>query len=141
MSESVLLDQPLHYVSTNNPFYALVSLFGAIVRAGRENSVVLREKAEVERKFQEYVNAWKAESMFMSSITDMVQLPSYQAIIQLGRRAVPLLLNELQRDHDHWFVALSAITGEDPVPPEDRGDLDKMTEAWLRWGRYPRPCR
>jgi hypothetical protein len=38
-------------------------------------------------------------------------------------------------DSDHWFVALKRIAGEDPVPPQARGDLDRMAEAWLSWGR------
>ena len=36
---------------------------------------------------------------------------------------------------DHCFVALMRITGEDPVPDEAKGDLDRMAEAWLSWGR------
>ena len=28
---------------------------------------------------------------------------------------------------------LEALTGENPVPPEDAGDLEKMRAAWLRW--------
>jgi hypothetical protein len=35
----------------------------------------------------------------------------------------------------HWFWALKAIAGVDPVAPEDRGRVEAMREAWLRWGR------
>jgi len=35
----------------------------------------------------------------------------------------------------HWHRALRQITGADPVPPADRGNLDKAAEAWLRWGK------
>jgi hypothetical protein len=71
----------------------------------------------------------------MSSITDMVLLPSYQRIIGLGSGAIPLLLAELERKPDHWFWALQAITGEDPVPAASRGNLIEMSAAWLTWGR------
>jgi hypothetical protein len=71
----------------------------------------------------------------MSSITDMVLLPSYQRIIGLGSGAIPLLLAELERKPDHWFWALQAITGEDPVPAASRGNLIEMSAAWLAWGR------
>ena len=50
-----------------------------------------------------------------------------------GPAVLPLLLRELQERPDHWFWALRAITGEDPVATEDRGKLDAMTAAWLRW--------
>jgi len=60
--------------------------------------------------------------------------PEYQQIIGMGRDAVPLILEELQKEPDHWFWALAATTGEDPVPPEHKGKLSEMTKAWLEWG-------
>lgn len=71
----------------------------------------------------------------MSSITDMVMLPSYQKIIGMGWAAVPFILEDLQNEPQHWFWALRAITDVDPVPQEDSGNIQKMAEAWLRWGR------
>jgi hypothetical protein len=61
--------------------------------------------------------------------------PAYQRIIGLGTAAVPLILAELEKDLDQWFWALKAITGEDPVPPESRGKMREMADAWLNWGR------
>ena len=52
----------------------------------------------------------------------------------MGPAAVPLILSELRREPDHWFVALKRITGDDPVPDEVRGNIEQMAEAWLRWG-------
>jgi hypothetical protein len=60
--------------------------------------------------------------------------PAYQNIIGLGPRAVPLLLAELKREPCDLFWALTAITGEDPVAPQNRGNLQKMAHAWLEWG-------
>jgi hypothetical protein len=59
--------------------------------------------------------------------------PAYQQIIGMGVDALPLILRELEREPDHWFWALEAITGENPVPPTDRGRLNEMARAWLRW--------
>ena len=53
----------------------------------------------------------------------------------MGPSGVPLLLRSLDRQPDHWFWALYAVTGEDPVSPEDKGDTRKMAAAWLEWGR------
>jgi hypothetical protein len=52
----------------------------------------------------------------------------------MSEPAVPLILKELQARPDHWFTALRAITGENPVPDEHRGDLRAMADDWLRWG-------
>lgn len=86
-------------------------------------------------KFQALAEAWRREVQFLSSVTEMVLHPAYQRIIGMGAAVVPHLLRELERRPDHWFWALTAITGADPVKPEDRGKLRKMTEAWLSWGK------
>jgi len=44
-------------------------------------------------------------------------------------------LHEVEHNLDHWFWALRAITGADPVPVESRGKLKEMAQAWLAWGR------
>ena len=90
---------------------------------------------DIEPLFRNLAAQWHAESEFMSSLTEMVILPPYQRIIGLGREAVPFLLRELEREPDQWFWALQAITGQDPVDAADRGDLRKMSAAWLAWGR------
>ena len=86
-------------------------------------------------KFQDLAQSWKHGTWHMSSIKDMIEHPAYRAIIKMGEPAVPLLLKELQTDIDHWFIALSEITGANPVPREDAGVVEKMRESWLSWGR------
>jgi hypothetical protein len=65
----------------------------------------------------------------------MAQHPAYQAIIGLGESVVPLLLRELEREPDHWFIALKSVTGADPVRADHRGDLRAMAADWVAWGR------
>lgn len=91
--------------------------------------------SEAERFFDELVEEWREGTKFSSSLTDMVLHSAYQRVIGMGPEAVPMILRELQSRPAHWFWALSAITGENPVNPEDAGRLKKMTESWLEWGR------
>lgn len=76
---------------------------------------------------------WKRETGHISSMAKTVLHPAYQAIIGMGKPALPLIFEQLQRDRDHWLWALRAITQEDPA----RGlvDFDEAVEAWLRWGK------
>lgn len=94
--------------------------------------------SSVERRlaatFQDLVDKWRSQTAFSSSIIDIVTNPAYQRIIGMGPTAIPLILQDLSKQPDHWFWALKAITGEDPVPKQDQGDLVKMTSAWLAWG-------
>ena len=60
---------------------------------------------------------------------------AYQEIIGMGKEAIPLILRDLKETHAPWFWALRSIARENPVRPEDRGDVDAMTAAWLDWGK------
>jgi hypothetical protein len=93
------------------------------------------DKKSVEAEFRVLVQQWTEACGLLSSTSAMVAHPAYQAIIGLGEPAVPLLLRELEQEPVHWFEALKAITGEDPVPREDWGNIPAMAAAWLSWGR------
>lgn len=85
-------------------------------------------------RFAALSRAWKIGRGPTSSAVRMSQHPAYQQIIALGQRAVPLILQDLAGDVDHWFIALHAITGETPVDPRDAGNLSAMAKAWVSWG-------
>lgn len=97
--------------------------------------VVRFSRPELERVFHELADAWRDDTRFLSSVPDRIMHPAYQRIIGLGPAVVPLLLEDLERQPTHWFWALKAITGADPVPGEDAGAIRKMADAWLEWGR------
>lgn len=86
-------------------------------------------------RFSTLAKEWKRDTVLLSSTSALVAHPAYQAIIALGLAVVPLLLRDLECESIHWFEALQAITGEDPVPKQHRGRILAMTEAWLEWGR------
>ena len=82
---------------------------------------------------------WHEERGIASSLTQIVACPSYLRIIGMGKKAVPLILRELEEEGDEpdfWFWALEAITGDNPVPPADIGDMRAMARAWLEWGMH-----
>ena len=84
--------------------------------------------------FERLADEWERNRPRGVDIAQMTRHPAYQRIIAIGTPAVPWLLQRLATKPDHWFVALSAITGARPVPPESRGRVKEMTKAWLDWG-------
>ena len=50
----------------------------------------------------------------------------------MGESALPLILEDLQKETNHWFEALQKITGENPVPKENEGKMELMKENWLQ---------
>ena len=73
--------------------------------------------------------------MFLSDAHKIIEHPAFQEIIGMGQAVVPLMLRDLEERPRLWVWALPMITGTDPVPPTDAGNIAKMSEAWLRWGR------
>jgi hypothetical protein len=89
----------------------------------------------VERHFRQLEATWIAETRYSSSYTEKVGHPAFREIISLGQAVVPLMLQDLKEQPRLWVWALPEITGENPVPIEDAGNIARMSEAWLRWGR------
>ena len=93
------------------------------------------ERRVLETKFQELAKEWSEETAPLSSVSRKSLHPAYQQIIGMGEAILPILLRQLEQQPDHWFWALKAITGADPVPESSRGKIGEMTEAWLEWAR------
>jgi len=89
----------------------------------------------VEERFRRLEATWMAEVGHHSSTTKLVNHPAFQEIIRMGNAVVPFLFRDLEQRPRLWVWALADITGADPVPVSDRGNIVKMSEAWLRWGR------
>jgi hypothetical protein len=88
-----------------------------------------------EQMFRALVDQWRTETQCITSDTDIAGNFAYQQIIGMGEHALKLIFRELQEHGGRWFWALRAITRENPVNPEDRGDVRRMTESWLEWAR------
>jgi hypothetical protein len=89
----------------------------------------------LEQRFRRLEATWLAEVGHHSSPSRLINHPAFQEIIRLGSAVIPLLLGDLEQRPRLWVWALADITHQDPVPEADRGDIGKMSAAWLRWGR------
>ncbi len=94
------------------------------------------EKSEqdlLREQFKEYHQKWKETTPPYSSKANPRSNIYYQKIIGLGTKAIPLILESLIKKNDHWIGALMEITGANPVPDEDRGNIEKMKQHWIKW--------
>jgi len=92
-------------------------------------------KEDAVQRFATLATGWYQETAMLSSVSQIAMHPAYQEIIGMGHTAVPLILRELQQKPGHWFWALRAITGADPILTEERGKLRAMTDTWIQWGK------
>jgi len=93
------------------------------------------EKVRIGLEFDYLSSRWRQETAHISSVQKKAVHRAYQRIIGMGAAVVPFILKDLNQTHDDWFWALTAITGENPIANEIAGDISKMTEAWIEWGR------
>jgi len=92
-------------------------------------------KTDPQLAFEALASEWKEQVGGSSFVAEKTNHPAYQKIIEMGSVVVPFILRELEQKPTHWFEALKAITGVNPVQPEQRGRTKQMAQAWLKWGR------
>src|SRR6476469_1264767 len=90
---------------------------------------------EIVDKFYALASDWEKDVAGLSSTAQMSQNPAYQEIISMGTPIVPLLLSKLKESPIDWLLALSAITGENPIKPEQMGRVKQRGSAWIDWRR------
>jgi hypothetical protein len=86
-------------------------------------------------RFADLIRRWSDDAESVSSPTRLADHPACREIVAMGEVAVPLVLEELENHPSILgLVALKAIVGINPFPPEVRGDVARMAQAWLAWG-------
>ena len=93
------------------------------------------DEGRVEDRFAELVTEWRRGTGGLSSPKAITTHPAYQQIMQIGEAALPMIFRELQENGGWWYPALRALTRENPVPEEAKGQPPLNREAWLEWGR------
>lgn len=122
-----------HVVSLSNESKANIRILFKIINDYYDP--ISRQNENKVQRFYSLVDIWQRETQLSSSLAEFVMHPAYQEIIGMGNLAIPLILAELKERPNHWFWALSSITGENPIKVEQRGKLKEMTQSWLDWGK------
>ena len=88
-----------------------------------------------EEHFLRLLSEWRKETAFQSSPRAITNHSAYQQIIDLGKPVLPFIFKDMRENGGWWYPALRAITGDNPVPKDARGNRTLNDEAWLRWGQ------
>ena len=84
--------------------------------------------------FLNFSKRWKAETSHLSFVSQRFSHPEYVKILLMGKTVIPYILEELEQDTDHWFHALTFLTGENPIPSNFEGSVEDAAQLWIRWG-------
>jgi hypothetical protein len=93
----------------------------------------------LEQRFLKEAEQWDSETAHLSSPVQRFNHPSYIAVLGMAQdhrnEVITLMLRDLQQNRREWFSALSYLTHENPIQRKDSGNLNRMIEAWVRWGK------
>lgn len=101
----------------------------------RAQEEVKEASRKFERQFEALTQEWLSETKFLSDPVKKILHPAHLKIIAMGKEILPLVLREVEKMSGHWFVILNAISPENPVKPEDETSIEKVANAWLKWGK------
>jgi hypothetical protein len=105
---------------------------------GVEMTAISQSREPLNARFDRLAQQWKRDTAFTSSHSKIYGYPAYQEIISMGEPAVRLVLAALEQRPDHWFAALQALTGENPVAPGDEGDIILSLDSMAVIPLWPR---
>ena len=90
-------------------------------------------KFKLKERFNELKDKWKEETKFLSSTTNINNNSRYKEMIAMGTDIIPFVIDDLRGGSNHWFSLLRELTGENPVIDADRGYMNRMAKAWIKW--------
>lgn len=95
-----------------------------------------REREKAQQLLDQIADKWERETRNVSPPKAISQHPLTDEIVKLGSDALPMILRRMESRPWFWFDVLRRLTkGKvNPVSPEMRGDVQQMTEAWIKWG-------
>lgn len=88
---------------------------------------------ELEQIFSGLAATWQEETGGLSSTTRRYSHWAYQAILRLGRDAIPLILTEINERPDWWFEALYALAKPKVNPVRPGMTFEEAVNAWNMW--------
>jgi hypothetical protein len=89
----------------------------------------------LQKQFYEFAKNWKEEVAGYSTTNRITNNANYKYIMSMGEKVLPFIFEDLIQEPHYWFEALKYITRTDPVPNRHYGDIYKMSEDWIKWGR------
>jgi hypothetical protein len=99
------------------------------------NSVIIHDmySQQLMDIFNFLKSIWLKETILSSSVSDITNNSAYRGIIGLGKDVIPFIIQDLKTNNNHWFNALEALTGENPIKNNHKGILPLMKNDWLEW--------
>lgn len=83
--------------------------------------------------FYGVLNRWESETKYSSSTTEILEHPSYSALVENARLTLDLICDELKKKPSHLVFVLEDAFEIRPYSDQEEGNIPAMTNAWLSW--------
>ena len=78
-------------------------------------------------RFYKYLDEWKEDTRFLSSVSAITNHPCFQSIVEMGGNAVPFIVEEIERKPSNLVWALNRIFHK------NIGNGKSITESCRLW--------
>jgi len=91
----------------------------------------LMEHVYLTEKFNSLVSAWKKNTMIESSISRIIEDNNFQEILALEEKAIPLIINEIEKEPSILVWALNMITNS-TLESKKRLTVEDACSKWVK---------
>lgn len=85
-------------------------------------------------EFYTYYKKWEESTILLESLHKIVESPYYNAIIKMGKRAIPYILECIKKNPDIIVLSLEEILGYSILPKNQKIiDIEKQCEIWKNY--------
>lgn len=81
--------------------------------------------------FNKLISQWKEETMFLSSAQAIIDNPNFQAIVNMGKTAVPYIVDEIKNEPSTLVWALNIIFGR-KITDRPGTTVEEACRLWVR---------
>lgn len=85
----------------------------------------------VKRKFHDYYNSWKNKTLFFSSVKSIIDQDDFKAIVAMGPKIVPFILDELEKEPSNIVWALNMIYKK-KVTEKPNVTIGEACKLWIK---------
>ncbi|HXB41227.1 MAG TPA: hypothetical protein VNZ49_11845 [Bacteroidia bacterium] len=91
----------------------------------------LIEHVYLKERFLSLKKLWEAKTMFTSSISNIIEDPNFKKIVQMGNKAIPFIIDELEKKPSTLVWALNLITNA-TIKSNSRLTVSDACNAWVK---------
>lgn len=127
-------------ISVVSPLYADIDQFSKIeIVVNSQDTAKYLEEVNNENEiylndsilFKTHLVAWESETLFMSSIQSIVDHQDFKAIIAMGKRAVPFILEEISIKPSNLVWALNIIFKK-KITNRANTTIEEACKLWVK---------